>query len=151
MFMNVWAESHFITGRDQIQLELFQSENAILQFTFSGLLYLVRSSWTSCASISITDDSPVLSRPPLVSAVSVCSINIQIKCQHTQSICYVPKRHPAATTFTIWLHVSQQKGNNLDVQLYISSRHKMVHGSWDWGKEQVEHHVSEILWVIIWS
>jgi len=65
----------------KVQLELFQSENAILQFTFSRLLYLVRSSWTSSASISITDDSPVLSRPPLVSAVSVCSINIQIKCQ----------------------------------------------------------------------
>jgi len=54
----------------KVQLELFQSENAILQFTFSRLLYLVRSSWTSSASISITDDSPVLSRPPLVSAVS---------------------------------------------------------------------------------
>ena len=47
--------------------------------------------------------------------------------------------------------MAEQKGNNLDVQLYISSRHKMVHESWDWDKEQVEHHVSEILWVIIWS
>ena len=53
-----------------------------MQFTISGLLYLVGSSWTSCANISATDDRPVLSRPSLVSAVSVYSIKIQIKCQH---------------------------------------------------------------------
>jgi hypothetical protein len=55
---------------------LFQNANAILQFTISRLLYLVGSSWTSWASISATDDNPFLSRPAVVSAVSVCNIKV---------------------------------------------------------------------------
>ena len=66
---------NFLSGERTIRSKLLLSVN------YDPRLYLVGSSWTSCASISITDDSPVLSRPPLVSAVSVCSINIQIKCQ----------------------------------------------------------------------
>jgi hypothetical protein len=58
---------NFLSGKRTIKSELLLSVN------YDSWLYLVGSSWVSWASISATDETPVLSKPPFVSAVCTSS------------------------------------------------------------------------------